>query len=70
MSGKGVNPNSDPLICMVIGCGKKAIYRSASSARVSGSQRGYCSEHRALAVNASDRRQADEFSLWFSRKES
>lgn len=35
----------DPAVCMVIGCEKKALYRSGSRA-----QRGYCALHRSYAV--------------------
>lgn len=46
----GAQPHTDtnqhPTICMVVACGKKALYRSAQSTR------GYCAAHKALAVNA------------------
>lgn len=40
--------NGDARMCMVKDCPKKAIYRSPARNRKS--QRGYCSEHRHLAL--------------------
>ena len=55
MAKRAVNNHGDPAICMVVGCGRKALYRNAGSARTGNTQRGYCSAHRAMAV----RNQAD-----------
>jgi hypothetical protein len=48
----GVNNNSDVGLCMVVGCNRKAIYRSAKTNRINGSQRGYCSKHKSFAVES------------------
>lgn len=41
----GINPRKQALLCMVIGCEKKAIYRATAK-----SQRGYCHAHKARAI--------------------
>jgi hypothetical protein len=59
----GIKRNGDALVCMVVGCGKKAIYKNAQSART-GVVRGYCSTHKAMAtspISATDGRRIDEF---------
>jgi hypothetical protein len=48
-----VNNGSDVGLCMVVGCGRKAIYRNASTNRQNGSQRGYCSKHKSFAIESS-----------------
>jgi hypothetical protein len=39
-------------VCMVVGCNKKAIYKKSQDHRTFETQRGYCSEHKALAATA------------------
>jgi hypothetical protein len=51
---------ADPALCMVTECPRKALYRANKK-----SKRGYCSEHKDLAVsfnaaNKSNRRWLDE----------
>ena len=65
MSGaRDIRPNGDTAICMVIGCGRRALYRNASTASrvgyhgVTGTH-GYCSAHRDRAISAASRRTAD-----------
>jgi hypothetical protein len=48
---QGVHSKAPVATCMVVGCERRAIYRNAESARSKGTQRGYCSIHRALAVS-------------------
>jgi hypothetical protein len=45
----GVNNNAEPPLCMVVDCGKVALYRNKSASR------GYCARHKHLAVRASMR---------------
>lgn len=47
---KGIRLNGDVKVCMVAGCGRKALYRTGAKMRGAPTQRGYCSEHRHLAV--------------------
>lgn len=47
---KGVNYSKDPKVCMVVDCPKKAIYVNVSSYSCRKTGRGYCAEHKALAV--------------------
>lgn len=63
---KGVSFNGDPRLCMVVGCGRKALYRNAESVKVHGTQRGYCSEHREMASSRGTKRHASS-EAWFSR---
>jgi len=37
---------------MVVGCHRKAIYKKSQDHRTQETERGYCSEHRALAATA------------------
>jgi len=57
MTGKrGVDSRKDAALCMIVGCRKRAIYRSYYAHRHH-TMRGYCSEHRhhALTQEQSDR---------------
>jgi hypothetical protein len=47
--GVSIDQGCDVRRCMVIGCGKRAIYRNPTSASTSNTQRGYCSAHREMA---------------------
>mgnify|MGYP001575323344 CR=1 FL=1 len=66
---KGVTSNGEPAICMVVGCGRKAIYRNANtnnsrkSMGSKGTQHGYCSQHRELAVSAPLSQKREEWLL-------
>jgi hypothetical protein len=49
---KGVqNHKADASICMVAGCERKASHRNGAFTRHGRPERGYCSEHKALAVS-------------------
>lgn len=53
MSGTfGIDTNKPVHVCMVVGCKKKAIYRKAASVSTNNTQRGYCSDHRSMAVGS------------------
>jgi hypothetical protein len=41
----GLSRSGDAHTCMVVGCTKKALYRSRTQ-----TQRGYCADHKALAA--------------------
>jgi hypothetical protein len=48
---KGVNyQKDDPKVCMVADCHKKALYVNVSSYSCRKTGRGYCEEHKSLAV--------------------
>lgn len=51
MSTTGTRNNGAPDLCMIVGCGRLAIYRNASSARSNGTKRGYCFKHKDLALS-------------------
>jgi hypothetical protein len=52
---KGVHTHGDIAVCMVVGCERRAIYRSpAKSSRKA--VHGYCAEHKALALTQKPRR--------------
>ena len=61
-SGLRVATSGNPSVCMVVGCGKKAIYRNVMTVRMSRCKgnrytaaHGYCSDHKSLAVCAANR---------------
>jgi hypothetical protein len=43
-----INSRGDVKLCMVVGCGRKGLYRKAGN----GAERGYCSAHKHLAISA------------------
>jgi hypothetical protein len=45
--GAQINPSGEASVCMVLDCGRTALYRTPSSA---GTKRGFCDRHKALAV--------------------
>ena len=55
----GINTRGEVCVCMVVGCARKAIYRNVFSNRAQGTQRGYCSIHKHLAVNTPNDKDAD-----------
>lgn len=62
-----INKNCDPAVCLVVDCGKAALYRNPRGS----SQRGYCSRHKALAMMAPDflDEQVDSFANWMHSTE-
>lgn len=64
MSTKGTNAKMRPGVCMVLGCGKKALYRPVLSKRYIDS--GYCADHKHLCVTACSKRMVDRLADWTS----
>lgn len=63
----GVASKGPDGICMVVGCHKKAIYKNARTAKSNKSkaftsQRGYCSDHRAMAITTNNEKTIDYIS--------
>lgn len=54
---------SDATMCMVVGCDRKALYRSPFP----GTKRGYCAAHKDLAVVRTRNYQVSE-EAWFDKK--
>jgi hypothetical protein len=53
MPRKGTTPNKDDAtICMVVGCSRKALYRSTG--RGASISRGYCRQHREFVTGWSE----------------
>lgn len=48
--GVNVNAHGDKALCMVVGCGRRALYRNGQSKKKN-RDAGYCSTHKDLAVS-------------------
>jgi len=47
--GTDIN-KADPLVCMAVGCARKAIYINPHQRGAKSQKRGYCSLHKSMAV--------------------